>query len=616
MRTEYKKIKEGEFLDSIYKRIPSNVILHKTLCGIGATSLELSPESQRNSIICEPNVPVIEGKCRDKNGRKRKDIIGVTADVDIQDVYDYVANASIRFKKILVTPESFHKVLKAAEALGIDIYSEYFMMFDECERATKDSEYRETITLPMNDFFKFKEKAFVSATTLEMSDPRFEAQGFKKIIIKPDYDFAIRAELICTNNVYETFSRFLNRLTNETERVFVFFNSAKGIAALVKKTHGLQEVSAVFCSKNAKEELIASNLKNVHTKFDAGKAKRINFLTSRFNSAMDIDLKYKPHVVILANMGIAPHSIVDPQTDGIQIVGRFRKGRKSVTIISDTDAELVLMNKDERYDFLVQQKKLFQMTKNLVLISQNQIFRNVYLETLNALPYKQYVYEDGSLNHYMVDNFHYQEEIKGYYTSPERLVAAYNVPGYGMYHWKVNSSLEDYSISDRVISVKNVIRKHEERVKSVIEKRRSIIESLVANPYEIPHPSEKALKELQLQFPLIMRAIQIIGEEETLKHRHSERMLSSAIGRHQRKFIGNNFDFLKDLYGAIPEQSQKEYNATMRAFKKIIDKYGLPYKANQPDFKGFFSYKIVQPRTTNGTRPRQIVILKHKYSVE
>ena len=43
-----------------YINIPSNVILNKTLTGIGATYMEII--AKRNSIIIEPNVPVISGK--------------------------------------------------------------------------------------------------------------------------------------------------------------------------------------------------------------------------------------------------------------------------------------------------------------------------------------------------------------------------------------------------------------------------------------------------------------------------------------------------------------------------------------------------------------------------
>jgi hypothetical protein len=51
---------KGQYLSDVWKAIPSNIILFKTLTGIGATSLEITAE--RNSIIIEPNVPVIQGK--------------------------------------------------------------------------------------------------------------------------------------------------------------------------------------------------------------------------------------------------------------------------------------------------------------------------------------------------------------------------------------------------------------------------------------------------------------------------------------------------------------------------------------------------------------------------
>src|SRR5690606_41813486 len=58
-------IAKGETLEDILKDgIPTNTIFHKTLCGIGATFLELY-RSKRNSIIVEPNLPVIHGKCLD-----------------------------------------------------------------------------------------------------------------------------------------------------------------------------------------------------------------------------------------------------------------------------------------------------------------------------------------------------------------------------------------------------------------------------------------------------------------------------------------------------------------------------------------------------------------------
>ena len=68
-------INENEYLtvalkNAGYENIPSNVILDKTLTGIGATYTEI--EAKRNSIIIEPNVPVIIGKTKD-----RSNVLGV-----------------------------------------------------------------------------------------------------------------------------------------------------------------------------------------------------------------------------------------------------------------------------------------------------------------------------------------------------------------------------------------------------------------------------------------------------------------------------------------------------------------------------------------------------------
>ena len=61
MQTEEIKIHNGEWLTDALKRqgyenIPSNVILDKTLTGLGATHTEL--HSNRNSIIIEPMFPL------------------------------------------------------------------------------------------------------------------------------------------------------------------------------------------------------------------------------------------------------------------------------------------------------------------------------------------------------------------------------------------------------------------------------------------------------------------------------------------------------------------------------------------------------------------------------
>ena len=76
-------IDKGQRLSDIMDEIQPNTILHKTVCGIGATTLEL--ETERNSIIIEPNVPVIKGK-----EQKHPSMLGVYEGVSTKDIAEYI----------------------------------------------------------------------------------------------------------------------------------------------------------------------------------------------------------------------------------------------------------------------------------------------------------------------------------------------------------------------------------------------------------------------------------------------------------------------------------------------------------------------------------------------
>ena len=64
---------------------------------------------------------------------------------------------------ILPTPESFGKIKEAFEMMDIHIYSTCFLLFDECHKIVKDVDYRSDITLPIDDFFLFRQLQFLSA---------------------------------------------------------------------------------------------------------------------------------------------------------------------------------------------------------------------------------------------------------------------------------------------------------------------------------------------------------------------------------------------------------------------------------------------------------------------
>lgn len=224
MKTEYLDIYENEWLINALNRggygdkIPSNVILNKTLTGIGATHCELY--AHRNSIIIEPNVPVIQCKLENED----LSLLGVYSHVSIASIRKYFRNKDIQYKKILTTPESFYKVRNEAHKLGINIYGEdWFCLFDECEKITQDHDYRRSISQPISDFFMFDNKAMVSATPLTPSNPQFKAQHFSIIKIRPTFDYKKNLTLIATNNFTNMLRDIFIRLA-DSPCVCVFMN--------------------------------------------------------------------------------------------------------------------------------------------------------------------------------------------------------------------------------------------------------------------------------------------------------------------------------------------------------------------------------------------------------
>ena len=100
MNIEYIEIHKNEWLTDALMRggygdmIPSNVILNKTLTGIGATRCELY--AHRNSIIIEPNVPVIQCKLENED----LSLLGVFAGISTASIRRYLTREDIRYKKI------------------------------------------------------------------------------------------------------------------------------------------------------------------------------------------------------------------------------------------------------------------------------------------------------------------------------------------------------------------------------------------------------------------------------------------------------------------------------------------------------------------------------------
>lgn len=507
-----------QYLTEVLPEIPTNTILYKKLTGLGATYGEL--KAKRNSIIIEPNVPVIIGKCNDPK-HKSDNLLGVYEGVYTDNIVKYLENSKKKYYKILTTPESFQKVKDAFEELDMNMHCSCFLLFDECHKLVKDADYRNDITLPIDDFFKFDKKALVSATPIELNDPRFKEQGFETIEIQPTFDYKKEIWLHHTNNTLQAFKNALSKLNNEEAAplpICVFINSTDIIYALMKQLNLLED-SAVFCAPKSVDKLRKNNFFNAYEQWSYDNMKKVNFFTSRFFNAVDIELEQKPYVIMLTDVYFAEHTMIDPYTDAIQMVGRFRNGVSSIAHISNVKEGLPQRTKEEIKGYLVCSKEIYRMMKNFYDCATDRASRDAYRAALDSLPFNKMLDRNGKENWFAIDNYMDEELMKNYYHDEKSLNEAYdNCDSFIAYHAGYHCPLGD---SERL--------KRENKSQSIKDKRKEIVRQLemlgdCATEMELEYK-----RDLIAADSFIVEAYDMVGKAVIEQLKYSKKKITEAM---------------------------------------------------------------------------------------
>lgn len=497
--------------------IPTNTILYKTLTGLGATYSEI--KAKRNSIIIEPNKPVILGKAK-QIIHKDDNILGVCEGIYKDDIVDYLIT-SIRnelFIKILTTPESFRKVQDAFEEVGINIRNECFLLFDECHKLVKDVDYRSDITLPMDFFFSCIDKAIVSATPISCKDPRFN--DFQLMTISPTFEYGKEINIESTNNVLLCTRKLIEDSKAQNLPLFFFVNSTDIIYSLMKQTDTLDE-SYVFCSEKSVAKLKEHGFTNVSDEWDKEKMQKYNWLTSRFYTAFDIYLDIKPIVVMVTECYIAEWSMIDPYADAVQILGRFRNGISAAYHISNLNHNFPLRTKDEITLSVECSKKVYETLVTLMESASTKEMKDAFYNALKTLPYSKFLDYRNNVNHFSIDNYIDEELVKSHYNNYQDLVAAYK-------EWKqyfyVTSKYIKFNIDDKqrlTIESKTI---------SMKEKRKAMVDILDAISELEDAEALLYRRELsQYGDKLIVEAFDELGKERIEELDYSPRRIKEEL---------------------------------------------------------------------------------------
>ena len=557
-------------------KIGTNTILCKTLTGLGATYSEI--KAPRHSIIIEPNRPVITGKCKDPE-HKNDNLFGVYQGIFTDDIIEYIEDSDGKFLKIMTTPESFHKVEEALKATDIEIRFQCFLLFDECHKIVKDSDFRETISLPMDLFFECENKALVSATPIEFSDPRFE--NFEMVKIIPDFDFSKDLALLITNNVLQSVKETLETLDGNA---FIFCNSTDMIYNLMKQLD-LFEESSVFCSTNSVKKLKNDKdvkFKNAYEDWDVKHMKRYNWLTSRFYNAVDIKLDEQPNVILLSNCYFSIHTIIDPCTDAVQATGRFRNGVSSITHIVNVNPNLRVQSKEEVRAYIRGLEYVHNFLVKHRDIAPNAEKRSVLQEFIDNSPFNDFLV-DGVKCHYKIDCRVDDDVVKGYYSHKDILKSVYdNSSSFNVYMIEHTYKLGDFERLQR--DNPKLSRK---------ETRMRIVEQLAMLGSCETQMELDYRNELVASDPFIVEAYETIGKDAIEKLNYREKLIREAmiLQRYRERSTGREAILLiKNSFSEDTWYADVYIKKELKRIFKLLD-INYPKAITSHTIGDFFEYE-------------------------
>jgi hypothetical protein len=327
------------YLSDVLVEIPPGIV-HKEETGMGATSMEL--KAQRNSIIVEPIKVTASSKAFETSTSPQKMVLYIGSPtinhpkrISKKMIQAYIANKSVKFKKIVVVADSLYRII---EAVGPNVYKNFFLLLDEADSFQMDSTYRKSMEQCMDIYKKFHEdkRAMVSATINDFSDPELASEAKTNIKYDKEKKRTITLLQTLTDDIhgvcYDEIKDKLKQKSQE-DKIVVAYNSVTNCYSILDRLLADNLINhdevSFLCSKNS-----ADRVKKYYRELESKVLpSRLSFMTSAYFSGFDISERY--HLITISSIRNRVYTLSEQRIK--QIAGRCRhtNGLLSETIIYD-----------------------------------------------------------------------------------------------------------------------------------------------------------------------------------------------------------------------------------------------------------------------------------------
>ena len=293
----------------------------------------------------------------------------------------------------------------------------------------------------------------------------------------------------------------------------------------------------------------------------------VNFFTSRFYSAVDIKLDYQPNVIVLTDVFRAPYSMIDPQTEVVQAIGRFRNGVAQAYHITNTSDSLPCISRETLNHQLTSAENIYKQVA--AIKTENDIERETLLQAIGGMDYKRFITRDGKRNHFMWDNAWEDEKISGYYQSPSALEGAYtDAP----FHTRIHHYKAPVTDEDR-------LRRQSGRLNAK-ELWQEITAQLTKLTEDKPDAEASYLmEELGDEFSVMVKAFMQLGAERIETLGYDRRKIEAALGCDAENRLLTSEKMQQAVYGRFHTDDIVPANEVNTFMRQLINDNGIPFNS-------------------------------------
>jgi hypothetical protein len=275
--------------------------------------------------------------------------------------------------------------------------------------------------------------------------------------------------------------------------------------------------------------------------------------------------------------------MIDPHTEAIQIVGRFRNGTGAIIHVSNFNPYLPFKTEEQLQNYLDGCHDVYMQLKRLFETATGESVRETLREALERVTYAKYIDEDGNKNYFAIDNYFDEERVKSYYKYPYDLKQAYeNTNHFTVKHQNIPLPLGDEG------------RLKISRADNKKEKRLAIIEQLgLLNGGEENIYDEPLLREvrdsLHREDALIVDVYEALGAEYAKAYLMSDKKMKLDLIKHRSENGQDRFAIMSSIYAVFEVGKKYKVSYIKNMIRKIYSSYGDNTKHPTNKIKDFFT---------------------------